>query len=131
MAVNSPLAHAPTVEVVVSDCSAADAGSLFTELCRRFGSDRAADEVPHEAAGGRPTIWTGTFDMSAAQGPSGRTAPPPHLSGPVKAELQGEPRAVERLRRALGERFVVHQLGVVAGDQEVDVELRLESRARA
>ncbi len=35
---------------------------------------------------------------------------------------------MERLRHALDETFVVHQLGVVAGDQEVDVELRLESR---
>ncbi|MFC3572284.1 hypothetical protein ACFOZ0_03085 [Streptomyces yaanensis] len=128
---NSPLPHTPQVEVVVSDCSAADAGSLFAELCRRFGSDRATDEAPHEAASGRPTMWTGTFDTSAAPGPSRRTAPSPHLSGPVTAELQGEPRAVERLRRALDETFVVHQLGVVAGDQEVDVELRLESRKPA
>ncbi|MER6129707.1 hypothetical protein ABT173_45565 [Streptomyces sp. NPDC001795] len=128
---NSPLSHAPQVEVVVSDCSAADAGSLFAELCRRFGSDRAADEAPHETQGSRPTMWTGTFDISATPGASGRAAPPPSLSGPVTAELQGEPRAVERLRRALDETFVVHQLGVVAGDQEVDVELRLESRARA
>jgi len=129
--VNSPLPHAPQVEVVVSDCSAADAGSLFAELCRHFSSDRATDEAPQEAVSGRPTMWTGTFDTSAAPGASRRTAPPPHLSGPVAAELQGEPQAVERLRRALDETFVVHQLGVVAGDQEVDVELRLESRTPA
>ena len=128
---NSPLPHTPQVEVVVSDCSAADAGNLFAELCRRFGSDRAADEAPHETAGSRPTMWTGTFDTSAAHGTFGRTTPPPQLSGPVTAELQGEPRAVERLRRALDETFVVQQLGVVAGDQEVDVELRLESREPA
>jgi hypothetical protein len=128
--VNSPVSHAPQVEVVVSDCSAADAGSLFAELCRHFGSDRAAEDAPHEAHRTRPTMWTGTFDTSAAPGTAGRTAPPPPLSGPVKAELQGEPRAVERLRSALDELYAVHQLGVVAGDQEIDVELRLESRAR-
>jgi hypothetical protein len=128
--VNSPVAHAPQVEVVVSDCSASDAGNLFAELCRHFGSDRGAEDVPRESKGARPTMWTGTFDTSADHGTSGGTASPPLLSGPVKAELQGEPRAVERLRRTLDETFLVHQLGVVAGDQEVDVELRLESRAR-
>ncbi|WP_055489221.1 hypothetical protein [Streptomyces sp. TP-A0356] len=128
---NSPLSHAPEVEVVVSDCSPEDAGSLFAELCRRFESDRCADDAPHRAEGSRPTMWTGTFDTSATHGEPRRAEPPPHLSGPVKAELQGEPRAVERLRRALDETFDVQQLGVVAGDQEVDVELRLESREPA
>jgi hypothetical protein len=127
--VNSPVSHAPQVEVVVSDCSAEDAGSLFAELCRHFGSDRAAEDAPHEAHRSRPTMWTGTFDTSAPPATAGHTPPPP-LSGPVRAELQGEPRAVERLRRALDEMYAVRQLGVVAGDQEVDVELRLESRAR-
>ncbi|MFD0502549.1 hypothetical protein ACFQ0G_05415 [Streptomyces chiangmaiensis] len=87
--------------------------------------------MPHETAGSRPTMWTGTFDMSSAPGAPERLEPPASLSGPVKAELQGEPRAVERLRRALDAMYVVHQLGVVAGDQEVDVELRLESRGMA
>ncbi|MFF4958237.1 hypothetical protein [Streptomyces sp. NPDC001222] len=128
---NSPVAHVPQVEVVVSDCSATDAGSLFAELCRHFGSDRCATDTPHETSGSRPTMWTGTFDTSASPGESpGRTSAPP-LSGSVKAELQGEPRAVERLRQALDETFVVQQLGVVAGDQEIDVELRLESRRPA
>ncbi|MGW5093915.1 hypothetical protein ACWEQU_21235 [Streptomyces nodosus] len=127
---NTPLSHTLPVEVVVSDCSAADAGSLFAELCRRFGSDRAADETPHESAGTRPTIWAGTFDTSVAHGTAGPMTASPPLSGPVKAELQGEPLAVERLRHALDEMFLVRQLGVVAGDQEVDVELRLESRPR-
>jgi hypothetical protein len=129
--VNSPVSHTPQVEVVVSDCSAVDAGTLFAQLCRRFGSDRAAEDAPHEAHRSRPTMWTGTYDTSAPPGPAGRTpATPPPLSGSVKAELQGEPRAVERLRHALDEMYAVHQLGMVAGDQEVDVELRLESRAR-
>ncbi|MFF3906281.1 hypothetical protein ACFYZJ_09750 [Streptomyces sp. NPDC001848] len=127
---NASETHVPQVEVVVSDCSATDAGNLFAELCRHFGSDRAAGEAPHEAHTSRPTMWTGTFDTSATRGTPERTSPPPPLSGPVKAELQGEPRAVERLRRALDELYAVHQLGVVAGDQEVDVELRLESRTR-
>lgn len=125
---NSPAAHAPQVEVVISDCSASDAGHLFAELCRHFGSDRRAEDVPQECHEARPTMWTGTFDTSADLVTSGRTAAPLPLSGPVKAELQGEPRAVERLRRLLDETFLVHQLGVVAGDQEVDVELRLENR---
>ncbi|MGV9246230.1 hypothetical protein [Streptomyces sp. NPDC003710] len=128
---NSPQAHAPEVEVVVSDCSARDAGSLFAELCRHFGSDRCAEDIPHETSGSRPTMWTGRFDTSAPAAESPATPSPPSLSGPVKAEVQGEPRAVERLRRALDETFVVQQLGTVAGDQEVEVELQLESRRPA
>ncbi|MFJ5532824.1 hypothetical protein [Streptomyces sp. NPDC093261] len=128
---NSPVAHTPQVEVVLSDCSPTDAGSLFAELCRHFASDRCADDTPHETSGARPTMWTGTFDTSTSPGESAGTPSAPSLSGPVKAELQGEPRAVERLRQALDETFVVHQLGAVAGDQEVEVELRLESRRPA
>ncbi|MEU8590077.1 hypothetical protein AB0C59_24220 [Streptomyces sp. NPDC048664] len=123
---DSDAAHAPQVEVVISDCSASDAGQLFAELCRHFGSDRRAEDMPQDCHQARPSVWTGTFDMSREI--PGGTSAPGALSGPVTAELQGEPRAVERLRRLLDETFLVHQLGVVAGDQEVDVELRLENR---
>ncbi|MGW7265021.1 hypothetical protein [Streptomyces sp. NPDC054842] len=121
----SPLA-ASQVQVVLSDCSAADAGRLFAALCSRFSSDRCAEDEPHETEGNRPTIWTGTFDTS---GPSGDTpVPPAQLSAPVTAEVQGGPLAVKHLREALAEAFTVHQVGGEAGDQEVEVQLRLENK---
>ncbi|NJP72347.1 hypothetical protein [Streptomyces sp. C1-2] len=126
---NAPAQSAPNVQVVLSDCSATDAGHLFTELCRHFDSDRGADDVPpHDTEGSRPTMWTGTFDTSAPAGTP--DAPrPPRLSGPVKAEVQGEPQAVSRLREALEETFTVEELGHVSGDQEIELELRLQNRA--
>jgi hypothetical protein len=126
--VNAPAQSAPQVQVVLSDCSATDAGHLFTELCRHFDSDRGADSAPHDTEGARPTMWTGTFDTSApAATPDAPHAPP--LSGPVRAELQGEPKAVTRLREALEETFSVHELGSASGDQEIEVELRLDNAA--
>jgi hypothetical protein len=127
--VNAPAQSAPHVEVVLSDCSATDAGHLFTELCRHFDSDRGGDGTPpHDTEGSRPTMWTGTFDTSAPAGaPDAPQAPP--LSGPVTAEVQGEPRAVSRLRAVLEETFAVEELGHVSGDQEVELELRVRNRA--
>ena len=55
-----------------------------------------------------PSRWRGSFS-----------------SGPVTAELQGGPVAVERLRRTLSAAFAVEAAGSAAGDQEVDVQLRL------
>lgn len=47
----------------------------------------------------------------------------------MKAEVQGEPQAVSRLREALEETFTVEELGHVSGDQEIELELRLQNRA--
>ncbi|MFE9837570.1 hypothetical protein ACFYP4_20920 [Streptomyces sp. NPDC005551] len=122
----SPLA-ASQVQVVLSDCSAADAGSLFAALCSRFSSDRCAEDRPHETEGNRPTMWTGTFDTSGTSGDS--PVPPTELSAPVTADVQGGPLAVKHLREALAEAFTVHQLGEEAGDQEVEIQLRLENKS--
>ncbi|MFF4350140.1 hypothetical protein [Streptomyces sp. NPDC001530] len=116
---------ASQVQVVLSDCSAADAGQLFAVLCGRFASDRCAEDEPREAKG-HPTVWTGTFDT--AEEPEGAAVPPGRLSGPVTAEVQGTPFAVQRLRHTLDETFAVQELGKDAGDQEVQVKLRLEAR---
>jgi hypothetical protein len=47
------------------------------------------------------------------------------LAGTVTADLQGCPVAVERLCRTLDAAFAVEKVGTVAGDQEVEVQLRL------
>jgi hypothetical protein len=121
------LLPASQVEVVLSDCSAADAGNLFQALKGRFASDRDSGDEPHEVGQRRPTVWTGTFDMSRPVEHTG--APSAHLSAPVTIDVQGSPDAVRHLREALGECFTVHELGADSGDQEVEVQLRLERRA--
>ncbi|GGN80548.1 hypothetical protein GCM10011579_066160 [Streptomyces albiflavescens] len=112
------------VQVVLSDCSAADAGHLFAVLCGRFASDRCADDEIREAEG-HPTMWTGTFDTEDA--PEDVVVPTGRLSGSVTAEVQGTPHAVQLVRATLREAFTVFELGEDAGDQEVQVQLRLEA----
>jgi hypothetical protein len=130
----SPLA-ASQVHVVLSDCSAADAGSLFAALCSRFSSDRCAEDAPHESKEHRPTMWAGTFDTSGADdasasgGATDGSVPPAGLSAPVTADVQGSPLAVKRVQEVLGEVFTVHELGEDAGDQEVQLQLRLEDKS--
>ncbi|MET7851839.1 hypothetical protein AB0D78_03450 [Streptomyces avermitilis] len=119
---NTQSPPASEVQVVLTDCSATDAGHLFAALRRRFECDRDESDSPAEA----PTAWTATFDTAAVCPPASGASVP--LSGPVTAEVQGSPHAVRELEDALAEVFTVHEVGSVSGDQEVEVELRLEPR---
>ncbi|WEH13840.1 hypothetical protein [Streptomyces sp. VNUA24] len=115
------------VEVVLCDCSAEDAERVFACLRAHFETDRRPDDPPHETGTDRPTMWTGMYDTAAAV-PSGtgeHSRPP---SAPVTVEVQGSPPAVRMLREALEEEYSVRQVGVDAGDQEVQLQLRVEGR---
>ncbi|MFF3446117.1 hypothetical protein ACFYXJ_03130 [Streptomyces sp. NPDC002667] len=116
---------ASTVHVMLGDCSAADAKAVLGVLCGRFTADRERADEPHESVGGRPTVWTVLFDT--AGDPGGPAGPVVELSGQPTVEAQGGPRATQRLREALGAAFTVHELGTEAGDQEVQMKLRLDS----
>ncbi|MFE5856318.1 hypothetical protein ACFQ61_24330 [Streptomyces sp. NPDC056500] len=116
------------VEVTISGCATEDADTVFRLLAQSYASDRAADEHAEHVSTGHPTVWTGTFDVTAAP----RTAATPlTLGAPVEAELQGGYWAVDRMRETLAAAFHVKDEGTAAGDQEKDVQLRLESRAPA
>ncbi|MEU3370544.1 hypothetical protein ACFYM2_11040 [Streptomyces sp. NPDC006711] len=108
------------VQVMLAECSAADADAVFEVLGAHFTSDRAG-VVPHRDEGPQPAAWTGSFCVDHAPEQVAGVL----LSGPVTAELQGGPVAVERLRRTLAAAFAVEAAGSAAGDQEVDVQLRL------
>ncbi|MER5494818.1 MULTISPECIES: hypothetical protein [unclassified Streptomyces] len=115
----------PAAEVVVelSDCSKDDAGTVFGVLRSVFDCDRGPTDLPQDAAGGRPSVWSATFDTTRI-----RTAPPATaLRDAVTAEAQGGYLAVDRLRAALAAAFTVEQEGTVSGDQEKEVELLLRS----
>ncbi|MFJ6835941.1 hypothetical protein [Streptomyces sp. NPDC091209] len=116
---------ASTVHVMLGDCSAADAKSVLAVLSGRFTADREGADEPHESASGRPTVWTALFDTAGH--PRGGAGPVGELSGQPTVEAQGGPRATQRLREALGAAFTVHELGTEAGDQEVQMKLRLDS----
>ncbi|MET8131605.1 MULTISPECIES: hypothetical protein [unclassified Streptomyces] len=122
---------ASTVHVMLGDCSAVDAKSVLAVLSGRFTADRESADEPHESASGRPTVWTALFDTAGesggAGGAGGGAGPVVELSGQPTVEAQGGPRATQRLREALGAAFTVHELGTEAGDQEVQMKLRLDS----
>ncbi|WP_240136340.1 hypothetical protein [Streptomyces sp. MUM 178J] len=117
---------APEVVVTLSGCTKEDAGVVFEVLRRNFASDRADDDIPQDIVEGHPTVWTGTFEVVPPISPGPSPGPEP-LHAAVTAEVQGGYWAVDRLREALDSAFRVTDEGMAAGDQEKDVQLRLES----
>ncbi|MFD0162632.1 hypothetical protein ACFVJH_00480 [Streptomyces decoyicus] len=121
-----PATEHVSAEVVVEleSCATQDAHAVFSALRTSFSSDRAADDVPEEVAGAGSTVWTSTFDVSERKA----AAEPRRLTAPVLVSLQGGYWAVDELCKGLEPAFAVHILGTAAGDQEKEVELRLETR---
>lgn len=119
-------AHEPGTEVLVelSGCAEGDAHTVFEALRASFPCDRAAHEVPHEASRTRPTIWAATIDVHGTQG----AVTPGRLGAPVTVDVQGGYHAVDRLRETLTSAFAVRVVGTASGDQENEVQLRLENR---
>ncbi|MFF2655617.1 hypothetical protein [Streptomyces sp. NPDC058045] len=119
-------AKQPGCEVLVelSDCAESDAQTVFEALRESYSGDRPAEDVPHQVVPHRPSVWSATFDVCGE-----RKAGPPHrLGAPVDADLQGGYHAVDELRSALTSAFTVEVVGTVSGDQENQLQLRLESR---
>ncbi|CAM5280549.1 putative protein OS=Streptomyces alboniger OX=132473 GN=CP975_31585 PE=4 SV=1 [Streptomyces alboniger] len=120
------------VQVVLDECSAADADTVFTVLREHFPSDRG-DDAPRQTGQSEPAVWTGEF--RAAEAPE--SVPGVLLADSVTADLQGGPVAVGRVRSVLESAFVAETAGTVSGDQEVQLQLRLtgaehgESRDKA
>jgi hypothetical protein len=112
------------VVVALSGGAKEDAHTVFGALRTAFACDRAADDVPREAPGGRPAVWTATFDATEVLSEPG----PARLTAPVVATLQGGYTAVRVLRKTLTSAFTVRMVGTASGDQEEEVQLRLESR---
>ncbi|MFI6335493.1 hypothetical protein [Streptomyces sp. NPDC050535] len=108
------------VQVVLGDCSVADADTVFRALGSRFASERG-DDAPAQRTDTHPDTWTSAFLVSDSAAPLSETI----LAGSVTADLQGGPVAVSRMREALASGFAVEGTGSVSGDQEVDVQLRL------
>ncbi|WNF25516.1 hypothetical protein RI138_01125 [Streptomyces sp. C11-1] len=118
--------HPAGREVVVSLSrgEAQDVRTVFDVLADAFESDRRAGEIPGQTQGHHPTAWVTTVDVSEPR----PTTAPVRLSAPVTVDAQGGYWAVDRLRDHLGGAFAVSVVGTAAGDQELEVRLRLESR---
>ncbi|MBO8188523.1 hypothetical protein [Streptomyces spirodelae] len=108
------------VSVQLSDCACEGAEVVFRLLGGLFPSDWA--ELQPE--GRKANVWLSRFDVSRDVGQPDT----PALGTPVTAELQGSPQAVERLHRVLLAAFGVVEVLEVAGDQEKELRLRLETR---
>ncbi|MFF8960752.1 hypothetical protein [Streptomyces sp. NPDC014894] len=124
---NSSEQTASPVVVTIAGCSKEDADTVFHVLGESYASDRAADDAPQYVSEGHTTVWTATFEVTGARPAAG----PVRLASAVEAEVQGGYWAVDRMRETLAAAFVVHDEGMAAGDQEKDVQLRLESGAGA
>ncbi|MFC5805227.1 hypothetical protein [Streptomyces formicae] len=119
--------HGEEVSVQLSGAPQ-DADAVFGALLAAYPCDRDAEEHPHEVdAGGHPTIWMATYDVSPSDtaGPVARTA----LDAPVAAELSGSYPAVDRMAKALTSGFSVEVEHEVSGDGEKQLRVRLESPA--
>jgi hypothetical protein len=106
--------------VQLSECGGADAEAVFEVLDALFPSDWEPGAERLKA-----DVWMAQFDI--AQGSEQRPEPTV-LATPVAAELQGPPGAVDKLHRVLDDAFTVREELHVAGDQETQLRLRLESR---
>ncbi|MFH8347477.1 hypothetical protein [Streptomyces sp. NPDC018045] len=113
-------------QVVLSAQSPADAEAVFSTLRSCFDSDRAAGDTAHDEPKqpGHPTVWTETFETSEVRG---EVRPSVGLAATVTADLQGSHLAVDRLRDVLTRAFSVRTEGTVSGDQEVELQIVLES----
>ncbi|MGW7486875.1 hypothetical protein [Streptomyces sp. NPDC054786] len=118
---------ATQVQVEVTDCRPEDAHRVFQALNAIFTSDRATDDAPHASAGAGTTVWLTTVEVSQAPA----QAAPRRLTAPVTATVQGGYWAVDRLRAGLAHVFTVRDVGSASGDQEQEVQLRLESQPTA
>ncbi|MFF7654057.1 hypothetical protein ACFZCY_30210 [Streptomyces sp. NPDC007983] len=115
---------ATQVVVALNGHSKEDADTVFGVLHACYPSGPASDAPPREEADGHPTVWSATFEVAGVR----QEPTPTPLGAPLTADLQGGPRQVEQLRDVLATAFVVRDEGRMAGDQERELHLRLESR---
>ncbi|MEU0395546.1 hypothetical protein ABZ208_22705 [Streptomyces sp. NPDC006208] len=120
---NTPQDVTHPVVVTISGCSKEDADTVFHALGRSFASDRADDDSPEYVSEDHMTVWTATFDVARPQEP----AQPVRLESAVTVGVQGGYWAVDRVQETLIAAFDVEEEGMAAGDQEKDVQLRLQS----
>ncbi|MEW2437303.1 hypothetical protein AB0952_24635 [Streptomyces caniferus] len=115
---------AAQVQVEITGCPPEDAHTVFTALGTLFLSDRTKDDVPRDPEGPEAAVWAATVDVTEAPA----QAAPSQLTGPVTVTVQGSYWATDQLRVGLGSAFAVQAMGSTSGDQEQEVQLRLENR---
>lgn len=122
---SSAAGSATEVSVQLSECRTGDVRTVFEVLSSAFGP--AAGPEPKyqpDAAGTEPHVRASEFTVTEVRERPGPTA----LQGAVAAELQGSPRAVDRLKEVLGQAFTLSGEDTSYGDQEEQIRLQLESR---
>lgn len=112
---------ASRVSVLLSDCACEDALAVLRTLGGMYDSDHPVVE-PGGAEVGSATVWSASYDVVGA----GRQPEATVLHGPVDAELQGPPHAVDLLAESIKGAFTVRTGRAASGDQETEIQLRLE-----
>ncbi len=121
---DQPADPAAQVAVTLASCATDDARAIFAALHTTFPADREPGDKPSDEEGEGHVVWAATFDVSRTLGLPG----PARLSEPVTVTAQGGYRAVDRLREGLAEAFAVRVVGTASGDQEEEVQLRLDNQ---
>ncbi|MGW8889113.1 hypothetical protein [Streptomyces sp. NPDC055749] len=111
------------VTVTLSGSSKEDAAGVLRALRTAFPTG-GPDPVPQEQPGDQPVVWTAEIEPTQQRA---RTEPTT-LTAPVTATLQGGYLAVDQSCEALGTAFVVEEHGTASGDQEKEVDLRLQTK---
>lgn len=113
---------APSLTVTLSGGNAADARTVVRTLEPTFGT--AEGELGDTGA----TVHTATFvDDSEKRTPDGGSAASGgRLSSALTVTVQGTPEAVRKAHEALTHAFTARDEGSSSGDQEQELQLRLE-----
>lgn len=129
------------VTVTLSDCRAEDAHAVIAHLTSLYAYDEAADARPAPDLGPphphHPTVWQATLDVTTTGTAGAAAVPPAESRSPqqregvqdhVEVTLQGAPHDLVAVRAALADIFTLLDEGMVLGDQEEEVQLRLSAR---
>lgn len=124
-----------SVTVTLSDCRAEDAHAVITHLTSLYAYDEAGDarRAPDtDAHPHSPTVWQATLDVMTPgtttvipAAPQSAQDRPEVVREHVEVTLQGAPHDLVTVRAALAEAFTLLDEGMVSGDQEQELQLRL------
>lgn len=128
MAVQDSPSH---VNVMVTNTDKGSADAVFDVLSAVFPSSGVTyspqPRRPGAAPPSAPTVWSMTVDVSR----HGRSAKATYLSHPVRLSLQGSDPPLAEVADALRASFEVKDEQSIAGDQERECRLLLDSRSDA
>jgi hypothetical protein len=114
------------VEVLLTAPARQDVDAVYDVLATAFPSMAGRQpEQQARSAPGHPMVWAIGVDALTRAAADPGWAP---LSGTVTADVSGGPVFARQVSDVLAKAFDAEKLGIVSGDQETEVRLRLTTR---